>query len=257
MREGIRTLEAALTRHGHDVYSVAPHTEQSAKSHSMTVLGSVTIWKHDDHHYSLEGTPADCIIYSLKSGLLREVPEVIIGGINHGYNLSSDTIYSGTCGVARQGAMYGIPSIAISCMCDGNGEYDFETPAEYLASNIEYFSKSLIGAESFLNINFPPQWNGKVEKSSLGVIHYDDQFTVKERGNKINVKTSGCNMIAVPSSETIFISTSTRQCQGNSTNCIVTKSICRWRNYLRKCRQYYPVWRIIGTLIQWSYYSII
>ena len=201
MREGIRTLEAALTRHGHDVYSVAPHTEQSAKSHSMTVLGSVTIWKHDDHHYSLEGTPADCIIYSLKSGLLPEKPEVIIGGINHGYNLSSDTIYSGTCGVARQGAMYGIPSIAISCMCDENGDFDFQTPAEYLASNIEYFASSLVGAEAFLNINFPPHWNGKVEKASLGVIHYEDQFTVKERGSKISVKTSGCNMTAVPSSE--------------------------------------------------------
>ena len=167
----------------------------------MTVLGSVTIWKHDDHHYSLEGTPADCIIYSLKSGLLPEKPEVIIGGINHGYNLSSDTIYSGTCGVARQGAMYGIPSIAISCMCDENGDFDFQTPAEYLASNIEYFSNSLIGAEAFLNINFPPHWNRKVEKASLGVIHYDDQFTVKERGNRITVKTSGCNMISVPSPE--------------------------------------------------------
>ena len=60
MREGIRTLEAVLIRHGHEVYSVAPHTEQSAKSHSMTVLGSVTIWKHDDHHYS-------CLLYTSPS----------------------------------------------------------------------------------------------------------------------------------------------------------------------------------------------
>lgn len=201
MREGIRTLESALKKHGHDVYSVAPHTEQSAKSHSMTVMGEVTIWKHDDHHYSLEGTPADCVIYSLKSGLLPYMPDIVIGGINHGYNLSSDTIYSGTCGVARQGAMYGIPGIAISAMCDENGNYDFESPAEYLASNLEYFYQALIGAEAFLNINFPPRWNGKVEKASLGVIHYDDLFSMKVKGNKISVKTSGCDMSAVPSPE--------------------------------------------------------
>ena len=70
-----------------------------------------------------------------------------------------------------------------------------------MASNIEYFASSLVGAEAFLNINFPPHWNGKVEKASLGVIHYEDQFTVKERGSKISVKTSGCNMTAVPSPE--------------------------------------------------------
>ena len=201
MREGIRTLESVLVKHGHDVYSVAPHTEQSAKSHSMTVMGEVTIWRHDDHHYSLEGTPADCVIYSLKSGLLPVVPDLVIGGINHGFNLSSDTIYSGTCGVARQGAMYGIPSIAISSECDENGNYDFVSPSEYLASNLEYFYETLKGAEAFLNLNFPFNWNGKVEKASLGVIHYDDKFSIKERGSKISVKTVGCQMTAVPSQE--------------------------------------------------------
>lgn len=201
MRDGIRTLEAVLVNHGHEVYSVAPHTEQSAKSHSMTVMGEVTIWKHDDHHYSLEGTPADCVIFSLKSGLLPVVPDMVIGGINHGYNLSSDTIYSGTCGVARQGAMYGIPSIAISVECNENGTYDFVSPSEYLASKLDYFYDSLKGAEAFLNLNFPSNWNGKVEKASLGVIHYDDQFSVKERGNKISIKTVGCTMRHVPSPE--------------------------------------------------------
>ena len=129
------------------------------------------------------------------------MPDIVIGGINHGYNLSSDTIYSGTCGVARQGAMYGIPGIAISAMCDENGNYDFESPAEYLASNLEYFYQALIGAEAFLNINFPPRWNGNVEKASLGVIHYDDLFSIKVKVNKISVKTSGCDMSAVPSPE--------------------------------------------------------
>ena len=203
MREGIRTLESVLIKHGHDVYLVAPHTEQSAKSHAMTVVGEITVWKHDDHHYSLEGTPADCVIYSLKSGLLPIVPDVVIGGINHGYNLSTDTIYSGTCGVARQGAMYGFPSIAISTMYDENGDYDFVSPSEYLASNLEYFCDALKGAEAFLNLNFPPHWNGKVEKASLGVIHYNDQFSIKEKGNKISIRTTGGDLSMVPSPESV------------------------------------------------------
>ena len=203
MREGIRTLEEVLSKHGHEVYSVAPHSEQSAKSHSMTVMGSVCMWKHDDHHYSLEGTPADCIIYTLKSGILPALPDMIIGGINHGYNLSSDTIYSGTCGVARQGAMYGIPSVAISAESGENGEFDFIGPAQYLVSHLESFRNLLKGAEAFLNLNFPHNWNGKVEKASLGVIHYEDVFSVVERGSKLTIKTTGCTMTRVPSQESI------------------------------------------------------
>ncbi|MGN1164028.1 MAG: 5'/3'-nucleotidase SurE [Candidatus Ornithospirochaeta sp.] len=197
-REGIITLEAVLTKHGHEVYRVAPHTEQSARSHAMTVGGEIAAWCHDDHHFSLEGTPADCVIYSLHSGLVP-FPDVVIGGINHGYNRSSDTIYSGTCAVARQGAMYGIPGIAISAESDEEGNYDFTSPSEYLASHLEDFCAFLRGSESFLNINFPPHWNGRVEKAALGTIKYDDKFTSRKNGNKIHIRVTSCTTEDIPS----------------------------------------------------------
>ena len=198
LREGIRTLEAVLKKHGHDVYTVAPHTEQSARSHSMTVTGEIAAWCHDDHHFSLEGTPADCVIYSLNSGLVP-FPDLIIGGINHGYNRSTDTIYSGTCAVARQSAMYGIPGIAISAERDEEGNFDFLSPSEYLASRLTYFHSLLEGSESFLSINFPPHWNGKVEKAALGTIRYDDKFTSKKSGNKTYLKVASSTIEYIPS----------------------------------------------------------
>ena len=187
--EGINTLERVLTEHGHDVCMVAPHTQQSAKSHAMSVHGSMTLWRWDDRHYSLEGTPADCVIYPIRSGLITR-PDVIVSGINHGYNLSSDTIYSGTCGAARQGAMYRIPSIAISSEKDERGKYDFSSASEYLASHLESFV-SLLDGDSFLSLNFPPHWNGKVEKAGLGFIHYYDRYTFSDDGKKIVLSGDG------------------------------------------------------------------
>ena len=193
LAEGIRTLEAVLKSHGHDVYSVAPHTDQSAKSHAMTLRSEISVWCHDDHHFSMEATPADCIISSMHSGLVP-LPDVVIGGINHGYNRSSDTLYSGTCAVARQGAMYGVPGIAISAEKDEEGRYDFISSAEYLASRLEDYCALLKGSESFLNINFPPHWNGKIEKAALGIIRYDDKFNIHRSGKRAFIKITLCDI---------------------------------------------------------------
>ena len=190
MREGIRTLEKSLLSHGHEVFVVAPHSEQSAKSHAFTVSGSVTMWRHDDHHYSLEGTPTDCIIYILRSGILKKKPDLVISGINHGYNLSSDIIYSGTCSAASESVMQGIPSIALSAEMDEDGHYCFSQAADYVSSNLEKLKDYATGVEAFLNLNFPPRWNGKVEKASLGVLKYEDEFIVKENGNRIVMSPS-------------------------------------------------------------------
>lgn len=185
LSEGILTLERVLKEKGHEICVSAPHTQQSAKSHAMTVHGTMIVHRHDDNHYSLEGTPADCVIYPLRSSYLPFTPDVIVSGINHGYNLSSDTIYSGTCGAARQGAMYSIPSIAISAEKDENGEYDFVSPSIYLERNLSYFASLLKGSDSFLNLNFPPHWNKKVKKAGLGSIDYFDNYFSSDDGKRI------------------------------------------------------------------------
>lgn len=202
--EGIITLERVLKDNGFDVCVVAPHTQQSAKSHAMTVSGEVVMHRHDERHYSLEGTPADCVIYSIRSGILPFKPDALISGINHGYNLSSDTIYSGTCGAARQGTMYLIPSIAVSAEKNKERGYDFVSPSVYLALKLESFVSSLRSSDSFLNLNFPPDWNGKVEKAGLGFIHYMDDYTLSYDEERIIFKSSGCSISFVENDEDEF-----------------------------------------------------
>ncbi len=188
LSDGILTLEKVLLDKGHEVCVVAPHTQQSAKSHAMTVHGEMIVHRHDKYHYSVEGTPADCVIYTLRSSFSDFKPDVIVSGINHGYNLSSDTIYSGTCGAARQGAMYSIPSIALSAEKDEKGEYDFVAPSLYLEKKLSSFVSLLKGSDSFLNLNFPPHWNGEVKKAGLGRIAYYDNYHLCDDGEKISLK---------------------------------------------------------------------
>ncbi len=189
--EGILTLERVLREHGHETVTMAPHTQQSAKSHSMTVSGDMIIHRHDETHYSLEGTPADCIIYAVRTYILPFFPDVVVSGINHGYNLSTDTVYSGTCGAARQAAMYGISAIALSAEKDEEGIYDFVSPSEYLAGKIGDFAEVLRNGESFLSLNFPPHWNGKVRKSVLGSFDYRDVYSLRDEGDVIIATGTG------------------------------------------------------------------
>ena len=103
--DGIRILEEVLVSHGHTVYISAPEGEQSGKSHSMTIRGEIAVTKYGERHFHISGTPADCIVYSHRSALFPVNFDAVISGINHGYNLSTDVIYSGTCAAARQATM--------------------------------------------------------------------------------------------------------------------------------------------------------
>lgn len=190
---GINVLDEVLSEYGHDVYVAAPSTEQSAKSHSMTIDGMRYATEYRKNHYHIDGTPADCIIYSLKSGLIKEKPDVVISGINHGYNLSTDIIYSGTCGAARQASLYGYKAIAISAEDSQNGEYKFEEAAEFLASRLDEFIKK-IHESVFMNINIPRSFHGRFENASIGEIKYDDRFSIEKEGNRYRISNIGCDI---------------------------------------------------------------
>ena len=185
--EGINALDEVLTAHGHRVFMVAPETEQSGKSHSMTVMGCVRASEFRKDHYYLTGSPADCIIYPIRSGLISEPIDAVVSGINHGYNASTDITYSGTCGAARQAAIYGIKAIAISA--DKNpedGSYDFMPAAGFLAENLSRFLRYIKG-DAFLNINIPYGFSGGYELADIGMIDYQDDISLRkeEDGNII------------------------------------------------------------------------
>lgn len=176
--DGIRILEEVLASYGHEIYVSAPDSEQSGKSHAMTIRGKVTVTEFAPHHFHVSGTPADCIVYSHRCSLFPVAFDVVISGINHGYNLSTDIVFSGTCAAARQAAFYGMKAIALSVE-ERDDAGLFCKAAEFLAANLDSFI-SKIPRGTFMNINVPSAFNGKYEAGGIGEIVYNDSVAVRE-----------------------------------------------------------------------------
>lgn len=162
--EGIQVLEKALAKAGHEVWVCAPESQRSARSHAITIGQPVTIKEIRDRHYTCSGNPADCIMYFMhcnRSGRYKMgQPDLIIAGINDGYNMSNDVIYSGTVGAATEGTFFGIPSIALSAEDSPNAP--FQDAADFLVSHLETI-KAMINKGSYININVPKNSRGQWE----------------------------------------------------------------------------------------------
>lgn len=112
---------------------VAPDRERSASGHSISVHQPIEVKEHQSDNdrirlYSTSGTPADCVKIAL-DGILGERPDLVISGINRGANLGTDVFYSGTVSAALEGALLGIPALALSVTAFEN--LDYETAAEF------------------------------------------------------------------------------------------------------------------------------
>jgi 5'-nucleotidase len=149
--DGIAALIRVLTP-GHDVWVVAPETEKSGGSHSITLKDSIRLRRLGDQRFSCRGTPADCVLVAVL-GTVPSPIDLIISGINHGANLGTDILYSGTAAGARQGALMGVPSVAMSLNAHRQ-PMDFGAAADFAARNLEIF-RELGTDDHFLNINFP------------------------------------------------------------------------------------------------------
>lgn len=171
--EGIAVLESYLLRAGHEVWVCAPSGERSATSHSMTLREKIVVTEYAPLHFHCSGTPADCILYSGKGKLFPRLPDLVVSGINHGYNISTDILYSGTVGAASEAALMGIKAVAISCMRDESGEYPFVHAARFLAEHLPVFYP-LCSPQIILNINMPPNWNGNWKACGLSHLEYSD-----------------------------------------------------------------------------------
>jgi 5'/3'-nucleotidase len=112
--EGIIALENALSEIG-DVYVVAPASEMSGASHSLTLARPLRIRRIDARHWTVDGTPTDCVTLALNQILpLDERPHICASGINHGPNLGDDATYSGTVAGALEATILGVPGLAFS-----------------------------------------------------------------------------------------------------------------------------------------------
>lgn len=112
--KGLQALASALTARGDTVWVVAPRTNRSGTSCSLTLDRPLAVTNHNDTHYAVDGTPADCVHIAL-TGLASVTDfDVVLSGINDGANLGDDAIHSGTLGAATQAHLYGLPALASS-----------------------------------------------------------------------------------------------------------------------------------------------
>ncbi|ANQ53678.1 MULTISPECIES: 5'/3'-nucleotidase SurE [Thermosipho] len=152
---GILCLARHLSKK-HKVTVVAPETEQSAVGHAITLRLPLWLRKIDINEdfeiYAVSGTPADCVKIGIDV-VLKEKPDLLISGINRGNNLGTDVVYSGTVSGALEGAIAGIPAIAVSSFSFENPIY--ETAAKFILDFLEEFDINSIPQFTALNINVP------------------------------------------------------------------------------------------------------
>jgi len=150
--EGIHALARALRGIG-EVTIVAPTSEASAIGHALTLRHPLRLERIDDHVYAVEGTPTDCVNVAV-THVFKGLPELVVSGINKGWNLGDDITYSGTVAGALEGALLGIPAMAVS-LRQTRGEYDFSYAARAAATLSEAMLRRPLPPRTFLNINVP------------------------------------------------------------------------------------------------------
>lgn len=111
---GLKVLETIARTLSDDIWIVAPHEEQSGAGHSLTLTRPLRIRKHGERHYSVTGTPTDAVMMAVGHLMKDCPPDLVLSGVNRGANLAEDVTYSGTVSAAMEGAISGIPSIALS-----------------------------------------------------------------------------------------------------------------------------------------------
>ena len=162
---GLKAIEEIAHRLSNSVDSVlvvAPQENQSAKSNSITYNEPFKIKKLNETRYAVEGTPTDCVIFAMDHLMKENKPDLILSGINNGFNLSEDVFYSGTVGAAIEGGFRGVLSIAISQSYNSTtmGEKNIYDFAKKHAPDIclklyNAFHDSSDNQTPIFNVNFP------------------------------------------------------------------------------------------------------
>jgi 5'-nucleotidase len=149
---GIVVLADALRSLG-EVTIVAPADEASAIGHALTLRRPLRLETIGPGVYSVDGTPTDCVNIAIVS-VLHGKPDLVVSGINKGYNLGDDVTYSGTVSGALEGALLGVASVAVSLQST-QGDYDFGHAARAALQLAAPMLQRRLPSRTFLNVNVP------------------------------------------------------------------------------------------------------
>ncbi|WP_297428817.1 5'/3'-nucleotidase SurE [Clostridium sp.] len=155
---GIISLAKEVSKE-HNVIIVAPREQKSASSHSISIHNPIKIKEEfieglGCRAYSVVGTPADCTQVGLS--LLEDNIDIVISGINKGPNLGTDILYSGTVSAAIEGAIYGVPSIAVSMDVDyEKDDEDYSKAVKWTMKILNIAKERYLKSDIVLNLNIP------------------------------------------------------------------------------------------------------
>lgn len=148
---GLAALAAALSEIA-EIVVVAPERNRSGASNSLTLDRPLSLRTAANGFQYVNGTPTDCVHLAV-TGLLEQMPDMIVSGINHGANMGDDTVYSGTVAAATEGFLLGIPAIAVS-LTSHEGTH-FEAAARVARDLVERFMRDPVREPVLLNVNVP------------------------------------------------------------------------------------------------------
>ncbi|MBE9179473.1 5'/3'-nucleotidase SurE [Oculatella sp. LEGE 06141] len=179
---GVRTLANHLAAAGHQITVVCPDQERSATGHGLTLHHPIRAEVVESNFHpsvkawACSGTPSDCVKLALWA-LMDKHPDIVLSGINHGSNLGTDILYSGTVSAAMEGLIEGIPSVAFSLASFSS--QNFQVGADFAQTLLDQLAKQPLAKPMLLNVNIPavePEEIAGVAFTRQGVRRYIDTF---------------------------------------------------------------------------------
>lgn len=185
--EGIYKLAEVLSAE-HSVTVVAPHTQKSGYSHSLSFHKTVSYAPYNIglpvKAYSLTGTPCDCVKFAIDVLMKDQEPDMILCGINDDYNLGTDVVYSATVNAALEGALLGFPSFAVSI--GRENAVDFVYPALFVKQNLNALLALKRNNAVCYSINFPSYKKELIKGvrfATLGLRKFSDRYELQENSD--------------------------------------------------------------------------
>jgi len=154
---GLKVLQEIAALLSKDVWTVAPETDQSGASHSLTLHEPLRCRQLAERVFAVRGTPTDCVIMGVRHILAEGRPDLILSGVNRGSNIAEDVTYSGTIAGAFEGTLLGIKSVAMS-LATGfhkSGRIQWETPLAHGPAIVRNLLKAQWPENVAMNVNFP------------------------------------------------------------------------------------------------------
>ena len=186
---GIKILYRIALSISRDVWIIAPGTEQSASSHSLTLHRPLRIRKLSSRKYAIDGSPTDCVYLGFKKILKSKLPDLVLSGINYGGNLGEDLSYSGTVAAAMEASLSGVLGIALSQEYADGKEINWKTAEKWAPRIIKKIVQDDWSSKVVFNVNFPDITYAKVKGIQVtcqGQHHARDLYNerVDPRGRK-------------------------------------------------------------------------